>query len=189
MRPLRCRAAVKHHVKRETRGHCWTVHYSNRWDGCRRSQIDPSAYGKLFVEVQSLAMTSFPIPSSASSKAIDSNKSIVMPDPKSIDPKSIYRALFCSLEKGGARSRGSSSWMGDHFAASGEQSRTQRPVDQCHRETMRTGHGCGKAGKTKSLRMQRRLASPHQFLSIIDGAGAWLCSCNASTTPSNADTL
>ena len=64
MRPLRCRAAVKHQVdlvESETRGHCWTVHYSNRWDGCRRSQIDLSAYGKLFVEVHSLAMTSFPI--------------------------------------------------------------------------------------------------------------------------------
>ena len=86
MRPLRSRAAVKHQVdlvERETRGHCWTVHYSNCWDGCRRSQIDPSAYGKLFVEVHSLVMTSFPFLSSASSKAIGCNKSIVIPDPES----------------------------------------------------------------------------------------------------------
>ena len=43
----------------ETWGHCLTLYYSNLWDCCRRRKIDPSAYGKLFVEVQSQAMTPF----------------------------------------------------------------------------------------------------------------------------------
>ena len=43
----------------ETWGHCLTLYYSNLWYCCRRSKIDPSAYGKLFVKVQSQAMTPF----------------------------------------------------------------------------------------------------------------------------------
>ena len=40
----------------EMRGHCLTLYYSNRWGCCRRSNINPSAHEKLFVEVQNHAM-------------------------------------------------------------------------------------------------------------------------------------